>query len=76
VPTNIAEGSKRRGKTDFARFLNIAEGSLAETEYLTILARDLEYLPADAADKLLAEVDEIAAMLHALRIRVEQRTDA
>lgn len=35
VPTNIAEGSKRVGKSDFARFLNIAEGSLAENGVFT-----------------------------------------
>jgi four helix bundle protein len=29
VPTNIAEGSKRRSNPDHARFLNVAEGSLA-----------------------------------------------
>jgi four helix bundle protein len=33
VPTNIAEGSKRLTKADYARFLNITEGSLAESEY-------------------------------------------
>ena len=37
VPSNIAEGSKRQGRGDFAHFLNIAEGSLAETEYLVML---------------------------------------
>ena len=41
VPTNIAEGSKRLHQRDYARFLNMAEGSVAETEYLLILSRDL-----------------------------------
>lgn len=72
VPANIAEGSKRQGKVDFARFLNIAEGSLAETEYFVLLARDLDYLPAERAKPLLTEIDEIARMLYALRTKVEQ----
>jgi four helix bundle protein len=72
VPANIAEGSKRQSKADFARFLNIAEGSLAETEYFVLLARDLDYLPAEATKSLLTEIDEIARMLHALRTKVEQ----
>ncbi len=71
VPTNIAEGSKRQGKLDYARFLNIAEGSLVETEYLVMLSRDLGYLSAEAAELPLAEVREIARMLHNLRTRVE-----
>lgn len=33
VPANIAEGFRRRGKADKARFLNIAEGSLDEVRY-------------------------------------------
>ena len=72
VPTNIVEGSKRQSGQDFARFLNIAEGSLAETGYLLLLSRDLGYLDAAAAKSLLAEVDEIAAMLHALRSKVAE----
>ncbi|MBI4878716.1 MAG: four helix bundle protein [Planctomycetes bacterium] len=44
VPTNIAEGSRRQRPADFARFLNIAEGSLAEVEYLLLLSRDLGYV--------------------------------
>lgn len=72
VPTNIAEGSKRQHPQDYARFLNIAEGSLAETEYLLLLSRDLAYLPNEAAEPTLAEVAEIARMLHALRAKVEE----
>jgi four helix bundle protein len=44
VPTNIAEGAKRTRRQGYARFLNIAQGSLAETEYLIMLSRDLAYL--------------------------------
>src|SRR5277367_6216031 len=33
VPANIAEGFRRRGKPEKARFLNIAEGSLEEPRY-------------------------------------------
>jgi four helix bundle protein len=71
VPTNIAEGSKRQGSHDFARFLNIAEGSLAETEYLLVLSRDLGYLAEAKSKPLLAEISQIARMLCGLRTTVE-----
>lgn len=71
VPSNIAEGTKRQSNIEFARFLNIAEGSLAEVEYLLLLSRDLGHLVVDKAGSLLSEVEEIARMLHALRSKVE-----
>jgi len=43
VPANIAEGFRRRGKTDTARYMNIAEASLEESRYYLILAADLGY---------------------------------
>jgi len=64
VPTNIAEGSKRRSSRDFARFINIAEASLAEASYLLVLASDLGLSPSDPS--LLAEMEEISRMLNAL----------
>ena len=63
VPTNLAEGSKRRQTRDCARFIYIAEASLAETEYLLILSHDLSYLHETPA-ALLAEIAEISRMLH------------
>ncbi len=74
VPANIAEGSKRIGRAEYARFLNIAniaEASLAETQYLLILARDLGYLKSEQA--LEEETREVEVMLHALRTTVEPR---
>jgi four helix bundle protein len=70
VPTNIAEGSKRQTNPEYARFLNIAEGSLAETEYLLMVSRDLGYLPVALAKPALTETAEIARMLHGLRTKV------
>lgn len=73
VPTNIAEGSKRESRQDYARFLNIAEGSLAEVEYLVMVCRDLGYLTGQVVEPALAEIKEIARMLHNLRTKVEER---
>lgn len=71
VPTNIAEGTERQGRQDYARFI-IAEGSLAEAEYLVLLSRDLGYLAPKASETALAETGEIARMLNALRVKIEQ----
>jgi four helix bundle protein len=73
VPTNIAEGSKRESRQDYARFLNIAEGSLVEAEYLLMVSRDLGYLTAEVVAPVLQEIKEIAQMLHNLRVKVEPR---
>jgi four helix bundle protein len=72
VPTNIAEGTKRTSRKDYAHFLNIAEGSLAETEYLILVSRDLGFIPPSAANKQLAEVGEILRMLHGLRVTIHK----
>jgi len=74
VPTNIAEGSKREGLQEYAHFLNIAEGSLAETEYLLLVSRDLSYAAARIVQPLLQESDEVARMLNALRRKVAERS--
>jgi four helix bundle protein len=60
IPANIAEGFKKRGKSDKARFMNIAQGSLEESRYYLILARGLNYGDSHA---LLAQLEEISKLL-------------
>jgi four helix bundle protein len=70
VPTNIVEGSRRIGRPDFVRFLNLAEASLAEAQYLLVVCRDLGYLGASVTDPLISTAPRISRMLHALRARI------
>jgi four helix bundle protein len=63
VPANIAEGFKKKGQQDKARFLNIAQGSLEESRYYFILIKDLGY--ADSAQELL-QLEEVSRMLDGL----------
>jgi four helix bundle protein len=73
VPINIAEGSKRIGNRDYARFLNVSEGSLVETEYELMLARDLGYASSVEIDPVLTTCTLLARKLHALRSKVEKQ---
>jgi four helix bundle protein len=59
VPANIAEGFKKRGARDKLRFFNIAQGSLEESRYFLILARDLGYADVREAQEKLEEVSRL-----------------
>ena len=59
IPANIAEGFRRRGKADKARYMNIAEGSLEECRYYLILAHDLQYGDTDALNAVLEETSRL-----------------
>lgn len=52
VPANIAEGSGRKTEKDFVHFLDIALGSLKETEYFLLLATELGYLAESQSAEL------------------------
>ena len=62
IPANIAEGFRRRGKADKARFMNMAEGSVEECRYYLILARDLAYADTQG---LTASLEEVSRLLSA-----------
>ena len=59
IPANIAEGFKKKGLKDKARFLNIAQGSLEETRYYLILASDLGYGCSKSLTVMLEEISKL-----------------
>jgi len=62
IPANIAEGFKKRGRADKARYLNIAQGSLEECRYFLILAKDLHY---GDISQLNFQLEEVSKLLEA-----------
>ncbi len=61
VPTNIVEGYGRKSKSEFSRFMDIALGSLAETEYLMEFSKKLGYIKTDTTitESLIEEVSKL-----------------
>ncbi len=59
IAANIAEGFRKRGRSDKLRFYNIAQGSVEESRYYLVLARDLGYGDVSEPRKLLEEVSKL-----------------
>lgn len=62
VPSNIVEGSARNSQADYARFLDIAYGSLMEAGYQLSLATRLGFLTPEKyqeLDDLCAETGKV-----------------
>src|SRR5436309_426072 len=66
IMSNIAEGQGRRTDRDFAQFLNMAPGSLAETKSHMYLARDLGYISVEVFDDMYEKLDEVGCMVYSL----------
>lgn len=64
IPANIAEGYKKLGRADKLRFMNIAQGSLEESRYYTILSRDLSYINQEEYNSLIMRLEETSKFLN------------
>ncbi|MDO8524324.1 MAG: four helix bundle protein [bacterium] len=64
IPSNIAEGFKRKSLNDSLHFYNIAEGSLEELKYQLLLAKDLDYLNKEVYGELSELSDEVGKLLN------------
>lgn len=66
IMANIAEGYGRCSDKEFSNFLNIAHGSIAETQSHLYIALDLSYLSQEDFEKLYALLDEVSKMIMSL----------
>ncbi|MBS0210244.1 MAG: four helix bundle protein [Planctomycetes bacterium] len=76
IPSNIAEGHGRYSSRDFARFLQIAIGSLSELETQVLIASRLNYLATDAQSQTLDAIGEVGRVLRGLAKSILSRDGA
>jgi four helix bundle protein len=67
ISSNIAEGSSRSSKSDFARFTEIAAGSVFEAVSQAFIARRQSFLSEDQFRKIYTDAEELSRMLSGLR---------
>ncbi|HEY5722824.1 MAG TPA: four helix bundle protein [Allosphingosinicella sp.] len=66
VPANIAEGWMRSSRKDYARFVSIARGSLAEAETFLLLSVRVGLLPEDETKSAMVMADNLGPQLNVL----------
>jgi four helix bundle protein len=76
IPSNIAEGNARGSTRDYARFISIAYGSLAELQTQMSLASRLGFVPEARISTVTALAERVGMMLLRLRQSLERRVDA
>ena len=75
IPSNIAEGRMRGTLRDYAHFVSMARGSLAEVRTQLILAQRLDYTTNEQSDALLRSSEHLAKRLNALRRSLQSRLE-
>jgi four helix bundle protein len=63
IPSNIAEGFRRRYNKEHKQFLSIALGSCAELETHITIAKELNYLDENNLKSLMELLDHICGMI-------------
>src|SRR3989338_3090463 len=66
VPSNIAEGRRRGTRADFAHFLHMAHGSLAEPDTQLAIAHSLSFCGGSEYEHARSLITEVSKMLHAM----------
>jgi len=75
VAANIAEGSRRSSDIELTRFLDIADGSLAEVECLMILSRDIGFIDGETLGFSRSRIEEVSKMLYAFKKKLSPKAE-
>ena len=67
VSSNIAEGSARVSRPEFARFVEISTGSLFEVVSQAVLSQREDFLTPEHYQKLCGSAEQLGKMLSGLR---------
>lgn len=67
VLLNLAEGSARKSRAEFVRFLNIAIGSLVEADAILKLSVKLSYIPESTRSRMDPLIEKTFFRLVALK---------
>ncbi len=71
IPSNIAEGSAKRSKKEYVRYLEIALGSSYELETQVLIIENLNYGKKELVDSILTGIDEEQKMIQSFITVVE-----
>lgn len=66
IPSNIAEGYRRKSRKEYIQFLNIAYGSSGELETQIALSNDLVILDDNNFKTLQGLIEEVSKLLFSL----------
>lgn len=66
VTANIVEGNARGHKKEFLQFLYLSKGSLEETKYHLLLAKDLSYISLKEYEELHTQTEAVGMLLTGL----------
>ncbi len=66
IPSNIAEGQKRKSSKEFSNFLSVSKGSNAELQTQLMICNRLNYLTKEETEPVINLTVEIDKMLEKL----------
>jgi four helix bundle protein len=72
VSSNIAEGCGRTSNKEFARFVEIAYGSVMEVVSQAYIGKGEKYLEEASFQEIYGQADELARMLSGLKKRLSK----